>query len=180
VVDVAVTPWQLGNIFGPRVAIQVKGDAAGRMIKNAKHPLLVAGGNVLKEFVGDKLYIEFIVELLKARDMPLIATGASYKDFADRGLIPVQIMNAVEVVDRLRDSDWSVDGKGPHDLVVFAGLSYQYLSQLLSCIIHFATHLRTICLDRYYHPNADLSFPNLTEEQWMENLKLLLDNARLR
>ncbi len=176
----AVTPWQLGNIFGPRVAIQVKGDAAGRMIKAAKHPLLISGGNALKEMVGDKPYIEFIVELLKARSMPFIATGATYKDFVDRGLNPIKIMNAVEVVDRLRDSEWSIDGKDPHDLVVFAGLSYQYLSQLLSCIKHFATHLKTICLDRYYHPNADLSFPNLTEEQWIENLKLLLDNVKSR
>ncbi|MEM1546293.1 MAG: CO dehydrogenase/acetyl-CoA synthase complex subunit epsilon [Candidatus Methanomethylicia archaeon] len=176
----AVTPWQLGNIFGPRVAIQVKGDSAGRMIRVAKNPLLIAGANTLKEMVGDKPYIEFIVELLKARNMPFIATGASYKEFIDRGLTPIKIMNAVEVVDRLRDPEWSINGNGPHDLVIFAGLSYQYLSQLLSCIKHFATHLRTICLDRYYHPNADLSFPNLTEEQWIGNLKLLLDNVKSR
>lgn len=171
-------PWQLGNIFGPRVAIQVKGDVAGRMIKVAKHPLLIAGANILKESVGDKPYIDFVIELLKTKKMPLIATGATYKDFVDKGVTPTQLMNAVEVVDRLKDPSWSVDGKEPHDLIIFVGLSYQYLSQLLSCIKHFATHLKTICLDRYYHPNADLSFPNLTEEQWMENLKLLLNNVK--
>lgn len=172
------TPWQLGNIFGPKVAIQMKGDVAGRLIRTAKHPLLVVGANVVKERVGDIGYIDFIVNLLEVRKMPFIATGATYKEFVNRGLTPTLLLNAVEVVDRLRDKDWSADGGGAHDIVVFAGLSYQYLSQLLSCIKHFATHLRTLCLDRYYHPNADLSFPNLTEEQWVENLKLLLENVK--
>jgi acetyl-CoA decarbonylase/synthase complex subunit epsilon len=83
-------------------------------------------------------------------------------------------MGLVEITDRLRDSGWSLDGKGPPDLVIFAGITYRLESQMLSTLKHFATHLKTVSLDRYYQPNADFSFLNLDQKVWVENLDKVL------
>lgn len=164
-----VKPWQWGNVPGHEIATPVRGDVAAKLIKAAKRPLLVVGGAALKEKWGNKLLIDFVAELAKI-GIPVVATAHTYKALKERGVEPAAIMTVADVTDRLQDPNWSIDGKGPHDLVIYVGVSYQLQSQMLSALKHFATYLRTISLDRYFHPNATYSMPNLREDEWEQAL----------
>jgi acetyl-CoA decarbonylase/synthase complex subunit epsilon len=166
----AVTPWEIGNIFGPKTAMASKGEVVGRLIKAAKRPLIVVGAKTLEEELGGKTLLSYVVELSKSGGIPVVATAHTLKPLLESSLQPAAAMGMVEITDRLRDQDWSLDGKGPHDLAIFVGITYQLQSQMLSTLKHFATHLKTVSLDRYYHPNADFSFPNLDEKIWIQNL----------
>lgn len=171
----AILPWQYGNIFGPKVALAAKGEVVGKMMKAAKKPVIIVGAQALEENVGDRVLLDYVVELSKNAGIPLVATAHTLKPLLERGFNPAAIMGVVEVTDRLRDPNWSLDGKGSHDLAVLVGIRYELESQMLSTIKHFATHMKTISLDRYFHPNADWSFPNLKEKDWAENLNKLME-----
>jgi acetyl-CoA decarbonylase/synthase complex subunit epsilon len=170
-----VVPWESGNIFGPKTAMASKGEIVGRLTKTAKRPLIVVGAKILEEQLDGKSLLSYVVELSKSRGIPLVATAHTLKPLSNSGLQPAASMGMVEITDRLRDPNWSVDGKGPHDLVIFVGITYQLQSQMLSTLKHFATHLKTVSLDRYYHPNADFSFPNLDEKIWIQNLDKVME-----
>jgi acetyl-CoA decarbonylase/synthase complex subunit epsilon len=45
---------------------------------------------------------------------------------------------------------------------------------MLSTLKHFAPKLKTISIDRFYHPNAQFSLENLSPEKWKEGLDALL------
>jgi acetyl-CoA decarbonylase/synthase complex subunit epsilon len=166
----AVTPWQKGNIFGPKTAMSPKGEVVGRLVKAAKRPLIIVGAEILDEAPDGRSFLSYVARLSKSRRIPVVATAHTLKPLVESGLQPAAAMGMVEITDRLKDLNWSLDGKGPHDLAVFMGISYQLQSQMLSTLKHFATHIRTVSLDRYYHPNADFSFPNLDEKTWIQNL----------
>jgi acetyl-CoA decarbonylase/synthase complex subunit epsilon len=70
-----------------------------------------------------------------------------------------------------------VDGKGQHDLALFVGLYYYMEWTILSGLKHFAKHLKTISLDNVYHPHASWSFPNLSHEEWVKNLKVIMEKV---
>jgi acetyl-CoA decarbonylase/synthase complex subunit epsilon len=165
-----VTPWQKGNIFGPKTAMASKGEVVGRLMKAAKKPLIVVGAEILEEELDGKSLLSYIVDLSKSAGIPVVATAHTLKPLSNSGLQSAAAMGMVEITDRLRDRNWSLDGKGPHDLAIFVGITYQLQSQMLSTLKHFAPHLKTVSLDRYYHPNADFSFPNLDEKTWIQNL----------
>jgi acetyl-CoA decarbonylase/synthase complex subunit epsilon len=165
-----VTPWQKGNIFGPKTAMASKGEVVGRLMKAAKRPLIVVGAKILEEELDGKSLLSYVVELSKSGKIPVVATAHTLKPLIDNSLQPAAAMGMVEITDRLRDRDWSLDGKGPHDLAILVGITYQLQSQMLSTLKHFATHLKTVSLDRYYQPNADFSFPNFDEKTWIQNL----------
>lgn len=164
-----VKPWQWGNVPGHEMATPVKGDVVAKLIKNAKRPLLIVGGAALKDAWSGKPLIDFVAEIAKI-GLPVVATAHTCKALRDRGVEPTTIMTVADVTNRLQDPAWSVDGKGPHDLVIFIGLSYQLQSQMLSVLKNFAPHLRTLSLDRYFHPNATFSIPNLSQEEWEQVL----------
>ena len=168
-----VVPWETGNVFGPRTAVPTKGEVIGRLLKVAKRPLLIVGAKILEEKLDGRSYLSYVIELSKSRLIPVIATAHTLKPLSDSGL-QLTPMGLVEITDRLRDSGWSLDGKGPPDLVIFAGITYRLESQMLSTLKHFATHLKTVSLDRYYQPNADFSFLNLDQKIWVENLDKVL------
>jgi acetyl-CoA decarbonylase/synthase complex subunit epsilon len=174
----AVTPWEIGNIFGPKTAVASKGEVVGRLMKAAKRPLIVAGAEILEERLDGKSLLSYVVELSKAGGIPVVATAHTLKPLLGSSLQPAAAMGMVEITDRLRDRNWSLDGKSPHDLAIFVGITYQLQSQMLSTLKHFATHLRTVSLDRYYQPNADFSFPNLDEKTWIQNLDKVVGTLR--
>jgi acetyl-CoA decarbonylase/synthase complex subunit epsilon len=172
-----VKPWQWGNVPGHEMATPVKGDVVAKLIKSAKKPLLVVGGEALREKWSDRLLIDFVAELAKV-GIPVVATAHTYKALRERGVEPAVIMTVVDVTNRLQDPSWSIDGKGAHDLAIFIGISYQLQSQMLSTLKHFATHLRTISLDRYFHPNATFSMPNLKQDEWEQVLNNVVQVVR--
>lgn len=168
-----VVPWETGNVFGPRIAVPAKGEVVGRLVKAAKRPLLVVGAKILEEQLNGRSFVSYVIELSRTGRIPVIATAHTVKPLSGSGLQPV-LMGLVEITDRLRDSGWSLDGKGTHDLVLFAGITYRFESQMLSTLKHFAPHLKTVSIDRYYQPNADFSFLNLDQKVWIENLDKLM------
>jgi acetyl-CoA decarbonylase/synthase complex subunit epsilon len=85
-------------------------------------------------------------------------------------------MGIVDIVNRLKDKEWmGIDGKGPYEVVLFLGIPYYLQSQMLATLKHFAPHAITISLDPFYQPNANWSFPNLSEEEWSKSLKEIIE-----
>ncbi len=83
-------------------------------------------------------------------------------------------MSATEIVSRLVDPEWmGVDGRGPHDMVLFVGLHYYIGVDIISGLKHFAPNLTTITLDNMYNPHASWSFPNTRVKDWVNNLKVM-------
>jgi acetyl-CoA decarbonylase/synthase complex subunit epsilon len=175
-----VIPWEKGNIFGPKTAMVSKGDIVGRLIKSAKRPLLIVGAKILEGEISGKPMLNYVIELSNAANIPVVATAHTLKPLVENGLRSPVAMGMVEITDRLRDPNWSLDGKGAHDVVILVGITYQLQSQMLSTLKNFAAHLKTISLDRYYTPNADWSFPNLDEKSWTEDLGRLMKAIKLK
>jgi len=59
-------------------------------------------------------------------------------------------------------------------LAVFMGITYYMEWVLFSALKHFGHNLKTISLDRYYHPHASWSFPNLSVKDWTQNLEVIV------
>lgn len=162
--------WEWGDVRGPIVAAVLTPESAVRAIKAAKSPLVLIGSEAAN--FSDQT-ISLIAELVKTIGAPTIVTvSAVQKALKARG-ISVEIMSAVELVDRLLDGDWSLS-KESHDLVIFVGVPYQLQTQLLSALKNFAPTIKRLSLDRYFTPNATLSFPNLPKDKWLTALQRIL------
>ena len=172
---VVVEPWQTAELPGPKKAtIIAKPEVADAMIKRSKRPVLIVGHLAAETPVGDKMLIDYLIELGKARNIPIIATGHTNMAMVKRGFTDATIMTAVDAGKRLTDPGWAgVDGKGPHDLALFAGLPYYMEWTILSGLKHFAPHVRTLTLDNAYHPHASFSFADVAAGEWRKNLDAL-------
>ncbi|RLE44602.1 CO dehydrogenase/acetyl-CoA synthase complex subunit epsilon [Candidatus Woesearchaeota archaeon] len=171
--------WQKAEIPGPVKGFQI--DEPKRLaviIKRAKRPLIVVGYRVVK-MVRDKMdIVSYLLDLAKILGAHIVVTNTLIKNFADKGYEHVYLMPAMELIDRLRDSEWSgVDGKGGYDVVLFIGFPYYYEWLMLNGLKHFAyKRIRTVSLDPYYHPNANFSLPNLSLDKWVVFLKSLKEH----
>jgi anaerobic carbon-monoxide dehydrogenase, CODH/ACS complex subunit epsilon len=77
----------------------------------------------------------------------------------------------------LCDPQWQgLDGKGGYDLVAFLGITYYYASQAMSALKNFSK-VKVISIDRYYHPNASMSFGNLKKDVFIAALDAALDEV---
>jgi len=169
-------PWQFGEIPGPKkAAVLAKPEAADALIKRAKRPVLVIGGLAAGVTVKDRQLIDYLIDLGKARGIPIVATGNANRALAGRGYNEATIMTAMDAGQRLADRNWKgLDGKGPYDLAIFAGLPYYMEWTILSGLKHFAPHVRTLTLDNVYQPHASFSFPNLSFQDWAKALNALI------
>lgn len=165
----ASRPWMLGNIPGPKMANVLAPKVAAALIKNAKNPLLIVGGQISQK-VGGGVLIDYVLRIAEKKAIPIVATADAVNKFVERGVETAYTMGLVEVVDRLRDGNWSINNKGVHDIVVFVGIKYYFESQVLSTLKNFVPHLKAITLDPYFHPNAEFSFPNMKSEEWEKSL----------
>jgi acetyl-CoA decarbonylase/synthase complex subunit epsilon len=94
-----------------------------------------------------------------------------YKTLTENG-VKSKRYGAIEIVNLLKDPEWKgVDGEGSHDLVLFIGVTYYLASQGLSSLKHFAPHLKTLTLCKFFHSNADASFPNMSDSEWIKYLE---------
>lgn len=168
-------PWETANVPGPRRAELLTPAIAARMIREAKRPLFIVGSLALETELKGKSLIEYAIEIARESKMPLVAVSHTLKAFLERGYRPDASMPVINIIDRLRDPHWEgLKGEGQHDLVVFLGVLYYLGSQGLSTLKHFAPWLKTITLCRFFHPNAALSFPNMSEEEWGDYLERLI------
>lgn len=169
-------PWQKAEIAGPTKALVItKPEVIVAMIKRAKRPLLIVGHEAAEtEIKGNKL-IDYAIRIAQAGKIPTVATGHIIGEFVKRGFQGATSMPAVDIANRLVDPEWKgLDGNGQYDLAILVGITYYMEWVLFSGLKHFGQNLKTISLDRYYHPNASWSFPNLSVEDWAQNLETIV------
>jgi len=165
-------PWQTAETPGPTKALVItKPEVVVAMIKRAKRPILIVGHEAAETGLGKEKAVDHLIRVAKAGKIPVVATAHILGEFLQRGFQPVASMSAVDIANRLRDPGWKgLDGKGPYDLALIAGVPYPMGWVILSGLKHFSG-LRTISMDPYYHPQASWSFPNLSGKEWEKNLK---------
>ncbi len=168
-------PWQCAEVAATKKANPItKPEVVIAMIKKAARPVLVVGSNATERYMEGKPLIEYLIDFAKASKIPVVATAHMIGEFLKRGYEPAGYMSAMDIGNRLVDSEWQgIDGKGPHDLALFIGLPYYMESLILSGLKHFAPDLKTITLDNMYHAHASWSFPNANLEEWAKNLKIM-------
>ena len=163
------TPWVRTHESGPKKGMVVLPDAASRIIKRAKRPTLVIGSKINDtEGVLDR-----VITLQKA-GIGIVATGHSIKFLLEKGS-DAHIMGVVEATNMLTDPEWNgIDGKGKPDLLMVMGVHLDLTNQTFATLKNF-TDIESMCLDRYYMPNATYAFPNITEDIWIGYLDELIE-----
>jgi acetyl-CoA decarbonylase/synthase complex subunit epsilon len=173
-----VTPFHRVNVLtGVKSAIILDNAAEyAALIKQAQRPLLVLGPKLLEESLGGRLLLEWALEIAKAANLPICATAHVKGKLVPLGVKPESELDAVEIVNNLKDAKWQgVKKQGNHDLVIFFGFRTDFGNQSLSVLKHFAPHLKTMTLCKYVFPNADYALPNLRkDEDWQEFLEELI------
>jgi len=85
-------------------------------------------------------------------------------------------MSLINITNRLCDKDWTgLDGEGQYSMAIFGGHIVFYVSQTLSRIKNFTNWIKTIELDKFAHPNARFSLPNLSDDDWKDFLNSLIE-----
>ncbi|ADG13689.1 CO dehydrogenase/acetyl-CoA synthase complex, epsilon subunit [Methanocaldococcus infernus ME] len=160
-----VTP-EIANIASPKIVAMA--------VKKAKRPMFVLGS--LLNSLPEEITMEIleVAKLLKNKyNVTIVSTGGSYLTLS-KYLEPDAKIGIIDLINNLRNPYWEgFDGKGNYDLILFVGVPYYIATQGLSTLKHFAPHLRTITLCKFMHPNADYSFPNLSNEDWLSYLRNL-------
>lgn len=171
-----VEPWQKAEIPGPTKAMVItKPEVVVAMVKKAKRPILVVGHEAAEVDIKDQKLLDYAIRISEAGKIPLVATAHIVGDLIKKGAKPAASMPAVDITNRLVDPEWKgIDGKGQYDVAMFLGITYYMEWVLFSGMKHFGQDLKTISLDRYYHPQASWSFPNLSVEDWAQNLEVII------
>ncbi len=169
-------PWQKAEVPGPSKALVItKPEVVVAMVKKAKHPLLVVGHEATETEIGEEKLLDYAIRISQEGKIPLVATAHTVGEFVKKGFQPTASMPAVDIANRLVDPGWKgLDGNGQHDLAMFMGITYYMEWVIFSGLKHFGQNLKTISLDRYYHPNASWSFPNLPTQDWAQNLEVIV------
>ena len=178
----ATEPWQTAEIPGPtKASVITKPEIVVAMIKKAKHPIIIVGHEAAEIMLGKRKPIDYIILMVKATKTPVVATAQVIKEFLERGVQSAASMSAMDIANRLQDSEWDgLNGEGQYDLALFSGIPYSMEWNILSGLKHFAPHLKTICLDRFYQPHASWSFPNISLEEWQKYLKVVVDELEAK
>jgi acetyl-CoA decarbonylase/synthase complex subunit epsilon len=176
----AVIPFHRVNVLTGIKAARIIEDASeyASFIRKAKRPLLVLGPLLSQWSLDGRPLIEYALEIAKAANIPMCATAQVKGRLTELGVKPDSVYDAVEIVNALKDPDWKgVRKEGNHDLVLFFGIRSDLAEQCLSVLKHFAPHLKTMTLCKFYYPNANYSLPNFRkDEQWKGFLEELIAN----
>jgi len=165
-----VIPWQPTVIAGPKQALLVTPETAEMMLKKAKRPLMIIG-----PLINDSPVQNLATRIAEKWNIPIVSTGNAFKSLNEAG-VQSKAYGVVEIVNLLKDPDWKgINDQGQHDLVIFIGVIYYIGSQGLSTLKHFAPHLKTLTLCKFFHSNADASFPNMKDEEWLKYLEKLAE-----
>jgi acetyl-CoA decarbonylase/synthase complex subunit epsilon len=167
-------PWQKAEIAGPTKALVItKPEVVVAMIKKAKRPILIVGHEATDP--EEKQMLNIAIRLAKTGKIPLVATAHIVGEFLKKGFQPAAFMPVVDIANRLTDPEWKgLDGNGQYDLAMFMGITYYMEWLIFSALKHYGNGLKTISLDRYYHPHASWAFPNLAAETWSQNLEMII------
>jgi len=168
-------PWQKAEIPGPTKALVItKPEVVVAMVKKAKRPILIVGHEATE--TEEKKLLTYAIRISETGKIPLVATAHIVGEFLKKGFKPAASMPAVDIANRLTDPEWKgLDDKGQYDLAMLMGITYYMEWVLFSALKHFGQNLKTISLDRYFHPHASWSFPNLSFEDWAQNLEVIIN-----
>lgn len=171
-------PYHRVNVLTGTKTARVITEAAevANLIKRSERPLLVLGADAVRLALDQKLVAQYGIELAKADMIPICATAHVKGKMQELGVRAQSTLDAVEIVNCLKDPQWKgIKGEGNHDLVIFLGMRSDLATQALSTLKHFAPHLKTMTLCKYYYPNADYSLPNMRrDKQWKEFLEAVI------
>ena len=174
-------PYHRVNVLTGTKAARVIEDHAeyALLIKKATRPLLVVGPRALTMSLDGRPVIDYAADIAKSLNIPVCATAHTRKKLVESGVEPASNYDLVEIINHLKDPQWAgVRKEGNHDLVIFIGVRTDLAEQGLSTLKHYARHLRTMTLCKYYYPNASYSLPNLKDGKWKEFLDGLLTNLK--
>jgi len=175
-------PYHRVNILtGTRTARLVEDPVEyAKQITKAQRPLLVLGPRLVQWSLDGRLLIEYALDIAKAANIPICATATVKAKMVELGTKPDSVYDIVEIINALKDPEWKgVRKEGNHDLVLFFGIRTDLGEQGLSVLKHFAPHLKTMTLCKFYYPHADFSLPNFRkDEQWKNFLGNLIDNLK--
>ncbi|MHA1112001.1 MAG: CO dehydrogenase/acetyl-CoA synthase complex subunit epsilon [Promethearchaeota archaeon] len=170
-------PYQKANIPGPEVGVSVfDPNTLAAIIKKSSRILVVIGAESLKDMIGKRTYTEFLLELGRKTKATIITTTTAYKFLSEKTKVDdLSVMSLINIINRLKDPNWlNLTGEGEkYNLVIFGGFLVYYVSQSLSTLKNY-TEYRTVSLDRFHHPNARFSLPNLEKLEWGQYLEVVL------
>ncbi|MFQ6086220.1 MAG: CO dehydrogenase/acetyl-CoA synthase complex subunit epsilon [Candidatus Bathyarchaeia archaeon] len=166
-------PWRRAEIAATMKALVIReSKQAIGTIKRAKNPILIVGHEAAVVEGNGKKPIDYAIELSEKGKIPIVATAQTVGEFLKRGFQPAAWMSAMDIGNRLSDPEWRLSGEGDgHDLAVFLGIPYNLQWTILSGLKHLAPHIKTISLDRFYHPHSNLSFPTLHIKVWHQKME---------
>jgi CO dehydrogenase/acetyl-CoA synthase complex epsilon subunit len=171
-------PYQKANIPGPEMGVSVSDPAVmANFLKSPKKKVFVIGAESLNWELDGKKLADYFVEIANKIDCHVVTTGHAYsyvKDKITDGRL--YDMSLINITNRLCDKDWAgLDGEGQYSMAIFGGHLVFYVSQAMSRIKNFTNWVKTIDLDKYSHPNARFSLPNLSDDDWKEFLESLIE-----
>ena len=172
-------PYQKANIPGPEMGTSVFDPLVmANILKSPKKKVIVIGAESLNWELDGKKVADFYVEIANKLGCHVVSTGNTYGYLKDKiAAEKLWDMSLINITGRLQDENWKgLDGEGQYRMAVFGGHLVYYVSQTLSRLKNFQNHLRTVELDKYSHPNARFSLPNLSDADWKEFLEKVIDN----
>lgn len=168
-------PWQKAEIAATVKAFVIKeSKQVVDLIGRTKNPILVVGHESLVGEGDGKEPIEYAIEISKKYKTPVVATAQTPGEFLKRGFQPAASMSAMDIGNRLADPKWSLPLGSRPDLALFLGVPYIIEWNILSGLKHFAPHIKTMSLDRFYQPHANFSFPNLSPKLWRQKMEEII------
>jgi len=175
-------PYHRVNVLTGTKAGRIIEDAEeyAHLIKRARRPLLVLGARTLTMTLDGRLLMEYAVDIANTIGIPVCATAHTKKKLLELGVEPASSYDITEIINHLKDPEWQgVKKEGNHDLVMFLGIRTDFATQALSTLKHYAPHLKTMTLCKYYYPHASYSLPNYRKDaQWKEFLDNLIANLK--
>ena len=171
-------PYQKANIPGPEMGTSVSDPIVmANLLKSPKKKVFIIGAESLNWELGGKKVADYFIEIAKKIDCHVVSTGHSYGYLKDK--YPndkLYDMSLINITNRLCDKDWfGFDGEGQYSMAIFGGHLVFYSSQTMSRIKNFTNWVRTVDLDKYSHPNARFSLPNLSDDDWKIFLEKLIE-----
>ncbi|MFX1280317.1 MAG: CO dehydrogenase/acetyl-CoA synthase complex subunit epsilon, partial [Promethearchaeota archaeon] len=169
---------QKANIPGPEMGVSVSDPAVmANFLKSPMKKVFVIGAESLNWELDGKKVADYFVEIVNKIDCHVVTTGHAYSyvkyKITDGRLYDMSLIN---ITNRLCDKDWiGLDGEGQYSMAIFGGHLVFYVSQAMSRIKNFTNWVKTIDLDKYAHPNARFSLPNLSDTDWKEFLESLIE-----
>ncbi|WP_455369458.1 CO dehydrogenase/acetyl-CoA synthase complex subunit epsilon [[Eubacterium] cellulosolvens] len=172
------TPWQTAEIAGPKRGLPLyRSENLVSLLNNSKRPLLIIGHRAAEINLGNRKFIDYLIDLARVRRIPVVATAHTIKELTNRGFQNASSMPLMDIANRLRDTEWKgLDGTGAYDIVLFAGFPYYMVWLVFSGLKHMSSQLKTISLDGQYQPNASWSIQNVSPLELEKFFEKLLEN----